>query len=609
MKTEMHQLFDPDEVTERLCQNFSYDLSTAPLKQLHKGGHSFDYIGAALNAFTKKYRSQKANDHELHNACVDDFLANCTRLRGFDPRRPQACLGQGVQSGTSFDGATFELLIERAKTVLHGAIGLGLNSFEESWFEACRNGTGTTIGVKYVDTSWEAKFTFPITGTADAIKLFVRYLDWDPQLKAILYDLNRKYIDRCKRNGKPVKMFKCVRGSRLSSVPKDDKKVRIISIMPTLNMFFQQGLMDLLVEACQRLALSLDKLPQQHQQLALEASVTLKKATVDCKSASDCVILFWLSQLPGDFSGALDLVRCKEMQVTYKGQRNKDSAWITLPMVSTMGDASTFPLETLIFYSIAVAAIDVCRPRVKPRNSSFVSERSLKEVSVFGDDIIIPDWSYGCVTAALSRFGFMINSEKSFHGDFPFRESCGGDYFDARDVRPFFLERPNSKSLNEYEAWLYNIWNALSTKYISYFGERDWVYRLHVFRYLADLLKGLGTIKIVPSYYPSTAGILDPDPRLLLNLGELPYSPIYMNVHGLCAFRALEFEYLQDNVSMRRSFQKLGLYKALKKPTRNRRWIKKRQCGFWMTYDRTGFLQIATDLHRGPLVRAKTPVS
>lgn len=36
--------------------------------------------------------------------------------------------------------------------------------------------------------------------------------------------------------------------------------------------------------------------------------------------------------------------------------------------------------------------------------------------------------------------GFKLNEEKSFFGDEPFRESCGGDYFAGKPVRPFYLK-------------------------------------------------------------------------------------------------------------------------------------------------------------------------
>jgi len=85
-----------------------------------------------------------------------------------------------------------------------------------------------------------------------------------------------------------------------------------------------------------------------------------------------------------------------------------------------MGNGFTFELESLIFYAACSA----------------VSEN----VSVFGDDIIVPTGRYEDVRNVLEHLGFSINQSKSYATSY-FRESCGSDYFGGTDCTPVYLRR------------------------------------------------------------------------------------------------------------------------------------------------------------------------
>jgi len=61
------------------------------------------------------------------------------------------------------------------------------------------------------------------------------------------------------------------------------------------------------------------------------------------------------------------------------------------------------------------------------------------KVRCYGDDLIVPPEHYHSVTSALRMFGFTPNMKKTFF-EGPFRESCGGDYFDGVPVRAAYLE-------------------------------------------------------------------------------------------------------------------------------------------------------------------------
>jgi hypothetical protein len=96
-----------------------------------------------------------------------------------------------------------------------------------------------------------------------------------------------------------------------------------------------------------------------------------------------------------------------------------------------MGNGFTFELETIIFAALTCAAV---------RKGGGLGVLGV-DVFVFGDDIIMPTVRFAEVDPVLRFFGFTLNKEKSFFGNEPFRESCGGDYFDGFAVRGYYLKQ------------------------------------------------------------------------------------------------------------------------------------------------------------------------
>jgi len=90
-----------------------------------------------------------------------------------------------------------------------------------------------------------------------------------------------------------------------------------------------------------------------------------------------------------------------------------------------MGNGFTFPLESLIFY----AAAAVCCEKL---------QLPLQEVSVYGDDVIVPVGAYELFSSFSSFLGFTVNPVKSFSTG-NFRESCGSHYWKGVSTKPLFL--------------------------------------------------------------------------------------------------------------------------------------------------------------------------
>jgi hypothetical protein len=99
-----------------------------------------------------------------------------------------------------------------------------------------------------------------------------------------------------------------------------------------------------------------------------------------------------------------------------------------------MGNGYTFELESCIFAAICAECLSIRGHEAKLGEDLFV----------FGDDIIVPIDSADLVVSTLRWLGFETNNEKSFLKG-PFRESCGGDFFNGTPVRGFYLKTALSK--------------------------------------------------------------------------------------------------------------------------------------------------------------------
>jgi len=215
-----------------------------------------------------------------------------------------------------------------------------------------------------------------------------------------------------------------VPGNRFATVPKTSKTDRSIALEPSINVFYQLAFGTQLRERLRlRARWDLNRAQDIHRQVACESSLTREFATLDLSNASDTVASSLVKLLlPHQWFIVLDSLRSKATQI--------DDRWVVLEKFSSMGNGFTFELETVIFAAISMA---VCREAGHPGVLG-------RDVFVFGDDIIVPTGVAPGLKSVLSFFGFTLNEDKSFFLDEPFRESCGGDFFHGKPVRPYFLK-------------------------------------------------------------------------------------------------------------------------------------------------------------------------
>lgn len=281
-----------------------------------------------------------------------------------------------------------------------------------------RFGPGNNVGLSR-NTSIIDKLSADITYTSNLTRLLPRILSQCPTWVASRLELSAPTL--------PASYFLSVRevsGSELGFVPKNAKTDRAICTEPLLNSFVQLGVGRYMRSRLRRAGCNLNT-QTRNQELARVGSITGKLATIDLSSASDTIsCMTVLELLPFPWFCLLD--DCRSHRYTYEGTS------YNFEKFSSMGNGFTFELESLIFLALARATC------------SFL-KLGQEDVSVYGDDIIIPVDAVALFRRVLTHFGFKVNESKSFSTG-PFRESCGKDWFLGVPVRPLFLKRRPSNA-------------------------------------------------------------------------------------------------------------------------------------------------------------------
>jgi len=228
---------------------------------------------------------------------------------------------------------------------------------------------------------------------------------------------------------------------------------------------------------------------------AYQGSLDDSLSTIDLEGASDCVAYNTVKVLfPKDWFAYLCDIRSEGYDVTFTDGSTESG---TYHKFSSMGNGATFVLETLIFAAACKAV-------------------GSKEMSVYGDDIIIESALVGQLTALLSFLGFSINADKS-HVKGPFRESCGGNYYKGVDITPFYVREIDSRKTT-----LSHIVNGLVS--ISHPGST------HMYRLCCELVRDY-KLNVVPFNESTVSGVfVDPvtahDAKLISYSGRpLPSKP------------------------------------------------------------------------------------
>lgn len=224
--------------------------------------------------------------------------------------------------------------------------------------------------------------------------------------------------------------IRVVPGSVLQYVPKNAEIHRVICTEPPLEMLFQQGIRHVLTQAAERsLGIRLSDQQEKNRRLARIGSIGGRICTIDLKSASDLNSRTMIHARLGAAAKWLEVCRTP-YTVLPDGTREE------LYMMSSMGNAFTFPLQTILFTCMVLATYKVLG--IKPLSP--LGDGCIGNYGVFGDDIACLGEAYSLLCELLSHEGHIVNEHKSFNTG-RFRESCGHDYYDGHNVRGVYIQR------------------------------------------------------------------------------------------------------------------------------------------------------------------------
>jgi hypothetical protein len=363
-----------------------------------------------IDSFKKKYVDESSRE-SADKVCLDKFLVSNDSCRAYR-YHPTHIFHDVVTNEVkaSFDDVVFrgpELKLDLASI----SAGFGL-------------GPGANIGCESYDF-YTKLFNSPLTRTSDRLYREYRCAIADYPL------VSQAELLRSAHKGDSL-----VTGSLLSFVPKTCDVSRSICTEPTLNMLFQKGIGAYLQhELHRKYHIDLSKQPVLNRKLARIGSKDGSFGTIDLSSASDSISIELVRLLvPDVLFRWLMLARSPETVLP-------DGTTVKLDMISSMGNAFTFPLMTLIFASLVTACYRVMG--LTPQYGT--KQNGPQNFAVFGDDIIVLKEAYEFISSTLRLFGFSVNESKSFNTGY-FRESCGGDYFKGHQIRGIYLKELSHES-------------------------------------------------------------------------------------------------------------------------------------------------------------------
>lgn len=227
--------------------------------------------------------------------------------------------------------------------------------------------------------------------------------------------------------------------ANLIAVPKDSRGPRLICVHPSEAIWIQQGQRLVLEAAIHQFPLTRGKINFTDQSvnggLALLSSRSKELVTLDLKEASDRMSSELVRYLFGETAyGWISCSRATHVKLL-------DGRVIPLQKWAPMGNCLTFPVQSLVFWALVYASI--------------VSQygENCTDIYVFGDDILYPVKYHEGVLRGLVSSGLVPNTGKTFVRGL-FRESCGVDAYNGKDVTPLRAKKQGINSTQDAVSYL-----------------------------------------------------------------------------------------------------------------------------------------------------------
>lgn len=431
----LQSLKDKEDWFEPYCR-WSKTVSTQKYSDHANGGEIY-FSSAIIGSILRKYEGPLVTTIDPHGAAVDRFeLAEklCARtnrrLRHYRqhhfrplPKRigANAIFHRARQKIVSWLGSTPNLneMADRARHGPGGNLSTG-RPFVTPYYKFGNDGNAYKVG----------------RGALDLARMAITSCDaWRRAICCEAYDINYKdshLVSFPQRLNWQVvdEKLEIADYNKVTFVPKDAFTMRSIAIEPDMNIYLQLGVGGMIRDALQKAGCNLNS-QERNQVLAWLGSVEdswYDPVTVDMSMASDTVAIELVRELlPPEWFNLLFRLRSPQGMV--------DGRLREWAKFSSMGNGYTFELESLIFYALAQSVQDEMGVTNFFRENG---QHAYEYLGVYGDDIVVPRICWPQLQEILKYCGFIVNWDKSFV-EGPFRESCGKDWWNGRDVRPLYI--------------------------------------------------------------------------------------------------------------------------------------------------------------------------
>lgn len=462
----------------------------------------------------KKYNEDDKPSVAASQAALQKFLAANKRCEEWKlvlaDMRDEELLGDFKMSlYRFFNPSGYQLFTTYEEVFSRGGLGKGANR--------CARGSDLFTKV----------FNSPLSSTTEAVHfLWTHIADRDPRWNSAVKQTLLEYGSRR------------VAGNKLSFVNKNVTTARCISTEPTLNMWFQRGIGDILADGLKKSQWNIDlsEQPEINGWMARVGSQEGRLATIDLESASDSISLeMCKAVLPSTLLDFLMATRSPTVELP-------DGSVAPLHMMSTMGNGFTFPLQTAIFSAVIAAAYR--HHGIKLVSYGPIYERNF---GVFGDDMICDVVAVPTVVRLLGMLGFVVNRAKSFF-EGPFRESCGMDWFAGSFCRGVYIKRLRTKQDHAVAINALNRWSALTG--------------IRLCRTVSGLLSRLKHPMWVPAYENDDAGVQVPFDMVPVFRKRMPHGIVgYTCYAAIAKYLLVEDETIVcGQGEVQRSFNPDGLW-------------------------------------------------
>lgn len=443
-----------------------------------------------LESLFKRYRFQhdKFNSTQLEMITNDSFEATQRR----------------IASGPITRTEIVHRVIQKARSICRDVLG---EFDEEEHLSFCRFGRRASVGNPASKSYLDLKLAGPISGSPEHIEWMKHiYLPTDDLLQSVFTE------------GSSEPLWKVCKVLSKTNVAKSYKALRGIMPNTLIGSFYTYGVGKMIEQRLKDRGLNIRKLQMQHRNWAQRYSKTRTHVTADLSAASDSFTSDLVNMLlPRKWFNKIRYGRISQYQ-------DRDGSQKYMASFMTMGIGFTFPLQTLLFYSLLKAIQDLTETRGR--------------ISVYGDDLIYPSSMHAVVESVFPKLRLVLNLDKTYVHD-SFRESCGGDYFRGVDVRPFQPQGQHQVLRRApYLSLLYKIYNGLGLRWMpeEIPGTVQMLYR--------EMLRVTNVLHQVPPNYPETSGIRVDKPKADWHI---PWSPVVWGGR----YQSLMFVHLREESDRR----------------------------------------------------------